>query len=156
MSRIMALRTVRTLPLTSGSISSSTGELRIAMYVCRGHQSSADGFTAEQLSYDAGSGPRRNDHFRDSLLKRFHGGFQLGLHATGGYSGIDKPPALIRIQCRIDNIIFAADAIYVRQEQEFVRTKGGRYRDRHLIGIHVEELALAIAGQARDNRQKSR
>src|ERR1700684_4162163 len=108
MSRIMALRTVRALPLTSSSISSSTGELRIAMYICRVHQSSADRFTGKQLSYDAGSRPWRNDHFRDSHLKRFHGGFQLGSHATGGYSGIDKLPALIRIQCRMDNIIFAA------------------------------------------------
>jgi hypothetical protein len=103
MSRIFALRTVRGSPTTS-SISSSTCDLEMELstgltfgetYGC--NQPSANGIAREQFPNDSRSSAGRNDYFGCSSLKRFNGGFQLGAHAAGGDSRLDKLPALIRI-----------------------------------------------------------
>ena len=54
--------------------------------------------------------------------------------------------ALKGIQCGIHDIIFAAHAIDIGQEQKG-RLEERPRGNRHLIGVHIEESSGAVAGQ---------
>ena len=92
-------------------------------------------------------------HLLHAARQRRQRGLEFGLHAAGGHAVRDQLPALGRGQHRPHPPGPIEHALHIGQEDELARAKGRRAGHCHLVGVHVVDLPLPVAGHAGYHRQ---